>query len=102
MAGENCPSPFDRRAFPQQQALDRQRRVAMVLMRAGGIAEPIACALQRLDVARRELPAWIGEVHNRRADVIFDRAFRSFQLRHDGVRAIPPAATRDDGCVSRW
>src|SRR6266699_1920486 len=51
-----------RRSFPQEQALDRQQRMAWVVMAARRIREAIAGARHGLDDLAVEVAAWIGEV----------------------------------------
>src|SRR5688572_4819186 len=79
------PVTVDRRSLPEQQALDRQRRVPLVLMRTGGVAEAVPGALERFHVARRELAPWIREVHYRLAGVLRDGLLRFPQLVEHGA-----------------
>src|SRR5688572_7467199 len=72
--GREFAITVDRRALPEEQPLDRQRRVALarVAVLARGIGKLVAGAGDRVDHARVELPAGVGEVRDRFAQARFE------------------------------
>src|SRR5687768_7745786 len=71
---------IDRRAFPQEQPLERQLRMVRVAVRTRGVRIAITRLVQCVDDGRRELPAWVREVIDRLAKPGLEDPLRSLNL----------------------